>query len=194
MKVVGLTGGIGSGKTTVAKMFAELGVPLYIADDEAKKLMHLDPLVREKIVEIFGPGAYKDGKLDRKMIASKVFKDDNLLTQMNAIVHPAVAKHFETWKEEQKGPYIIYEAAILFEHGGHTKCDYTILITAPVEVRMQRIQKRDQSTLEEIKERMNKQWTDEKKIKLADFIIENIDISQTQKAVHQIHQTFLKSA
>ena len=194
MKVLGLTGGIGSGKTTVANMFKELGVPVYIADDEAKKLMHEDMKIREKIVGLFGEAAYKNGILDRKFIASRVFEDKEKLEQLNAIVHPAVAEHFERWKKQQTAPYVVYEAAILFEKGGHTRNDFNLLITAPHETKLERLLARDNSTLKEILARMNNQWSDEKKAVLADFVIENIDLSATREAVLKLHQTLLESA
>ena len=194
MKVIGLTGGIGSGKTTVAKMFITLGVPVYIADDEGKRLMNNDPKVKEQIIALFGREAYTNTGLNRKLIASKVFQNKDLLEKLNAVVHPAVANDFEIWRKKQQVPYVIYEAAILFEKGGYKKCDFNILVTAPVDLRVERIKLRDNSSLEEIQARMDNQWTDKEKAKLADFIIENIDISKTKQDVLQIHQTFLKSA
>lgn len=194
MKVIGLTGGIGGGKSTVARMFQELGVPVYIADDEAKKLMNEDKKVRTKIIKLFGDEAYNSSGLNRTFIASKVFEDKELLEQLNSVVHPAVAKHFEKWKVQQKAPYVIYEAAILFEKGGYKKCDYNILVTAPVNLRIERILLRDKLTVEEIQARMNNQWPDEKKERMADVVLQNIDLSETKKNVLQIHKTFLKSA
>lgn len=194
MKVLGLTGGIGSGKTTVARFFKELGVPVYIADDEAKKLMNSDPEVQKKIKEIFGEEAYKNGFLDRKFLATKVFKDKNLLEQLNSIVHPAVGKHFLKWKQRQHSEYVVYEAAILFEKGGYKKCDYNLLITAPLEVRVERLIARDRTTRKEIEARMNNQWPDEKKASLADFIIENKKLSIARTEVRKIHRFMLDSA
>ena len=194
MKVLGLTGGIGSGKTTVAGFFRELGVPVYIADTEAKQLMVNNEEVRQAIIELFGKEAYIDGELNRKFIATKVFKDKELLEKLNAVVHPAVAMDFVNWKKAQDAPYVVYEAAILFEKGGYKKCDYNLLITAPFERKVERLQQRDNSSLEEIEARMNNQWDDEKKAKLADFVIENNELFKTREAVHQLHQTLLKSA
>ena len=194
MKVLGLTGGIGSGKTTVAGFFRELGVPVYIADTEAKQLMVNNEEVRQAIIELFGKEAYIDGELNRKFIATKVFKDKELLEKLNAVVHPAVAMDFVNWKKAQDAPYVVYEAAILFEKGGYKKCDYNLLITAPFERKVERLQQRDSSSLEEIEARMNNQWDDEKKAKLADFVIENNELFKTREAVHQLHQTLLKSA
>ena len=194
MKILGLTGGIGSGKTTVANFFKELGVPVYIADDEAKKLMHEDPKVRDKISALFGNATYRDGVLDRKFIASQVFADKEKLEQLNSIVHPAVAKHFEDWTTKQDAPYVVYEAAILFEKGGYKKNDFNLLVTAPHEIKLERLLARDKSSLKEILARMDHQWSDEKKAPLADFVIENIDLSATREAVLKLHQTLVESA
>lgn len=194
MKILGLTGGIGSGKTTVAAFFKELGVPVYIADEEAKKLMVDDPSIRDAIISLFGTHAYTDGLPNRKYIASKVFGDNEKLEQLNSIIHPAVNRHFKIWKDQQEAPYVVYEAAILFEKGGYKKCDYNLLITAPYEQRIQRLQKRDNSTLEEIEARISNQWSDKKKAQLADFVIENRDLDLTRAAVGELHETLLKSA
>ncbi|WP_423819122.1 dephospho-CoA kinase [Salinimicrobium sp. TIG7-5_MAKvit] len=191
MKVVGLTGGIGSGKTTVAGFFKELGIPVFIADDEAKLLMVSNSEVKSAVQALFGELSYINGLPERKYIASKVFGDRGKLEQLNAIIHPAVARHFESWKEEQVAPYVIYEAAILFESGGYKKCDFNLLVTAPLDRRIERLKKRDKSTLEEIEARMNNQWSDEEKAKLADFIIENKELSSTRKAVHELHETLV---
>ncbi len=194
MKVLGLTGGIGSGKTTVADFFRELGVPVFIADTEAKILMEKDASVRRQIIKLFGDEAYVDNIPNRKYIASMVFNDSQKLEALNGIIHPAVAKHFDQWKQGQNAPYVVYEAAILFEKGGYKKCDFNLLITAPLEERLKRLKKRDNSTVEEIEARMNHQWSDEKKANLADFIIENIDLSTTRKKVLQLHENLLNSA
>ncbi len=194
MKVLGLTGGIGSGKTTVAQMFRDLDIPVYIADEEAKKLMNVDAEVRNKIKSIFGEAAYKRGDLDRKFLAEQVFNNRELLEKLNHIVHPAVGKDFDDWKKNQTSVYVVYEAAILFEKGGYKKCDRNLLITAPREVRVQRVINRDHATSTEIEARMNHQWPDEKKKKLADFVILNDELSETRKEVKKIHEIMLKSA
>ncbi len=131
---------------------------------------------------------------NRKFIASKVFNDKPNLEKLNSIIHPAVASHFELWKKEQNAAYVVYEAAILFEKGGYKKCDLNLLITAPMDEKLKRLQKRDNATLDEIEARMDNQWTDEKKKELSDFVIENIDLSHTRTAVRQLHETLLKSA
>lgn len=193
MMVIGLTGGIGSGKTTVAGFFKERGIPVYIADDAGKRLMSTSVEIRNSIIELFGAEAYKGDTPDRKLIASKVFNDKKQLSKLNQIIHPAVEKDFKEWLSDQSSEYVIYEAAILFEAGGYKKCDYSILVTAPKKLRIQRLQKRDDSSVEEIQERMNNQWSDEKKSKMADFLINNEELAQTKLQVEHIHQEILKA-
>ena len=192
MKVIGLTGGIGSGKTTVARMFEELGVPVYIADTEAKALTNRSKIIKRKLTQLLGPRTYKDGKLDRKYVANIVFSNPEILQQVNAIIHPKVASHFKRWLSRQDAPYAIKEAAILFENGGYKQCDKTILVIAPKNIRIQRIISRDGSTTEEVEARMANQWPDSDKAELADFIIENIDLEVTKNEVIRIHKTLAK--
>ncbi|WP_029037456.1 dephospho-CoA kinase [Salinimicrobium xinjiangense] len=194
MKILGLTGGIGSGKTTVAGFFRELGIPVFIADVEAKKIMEEDERVKIQIKDLLGEEAYLDDFPNRKYIAAQVFNDKDQLEQLNAIIHPAVGRKFDSWKAEQEAPYVVYEAAILFEKGGYKKCDYNLLVTAPLPEKLKRLQKRDNSSSEEIKARMNHQWSDEKKAKLADFVIENFRLNETREAVRRLHKTLLESA
>lgn len=190
MKVIGLTGGIGSGKTTVANHFRDLGVPVYIADDHARDLTNTDPRIREAITATFGDHFYRDGTLDRKQLASEVFKDEAKLEKLNEIIHPVVESHFEAWKAKQSAPYVVYEAAILFEKGGYKKCDFTILVTADQEERIRRIILRDQSTREQILDRMGNQWDDNKKRPLADFEIININPKEVALQVREFHRKF----
>ena len=193
MKIVGITGGIGSGKTTIARFFhEEFGIPVYYADQEAKNLMHTQELVRP-ITVLLGERAYKDGNLDRAYVASKVFEDTDLLNKLNGIVHPAVGKHFIDWAEKQNAPYVLKEAAILFENGNASDCDAVILVTAPEDMRIQRVLERDHTTVEDVRARMNKQWSDSEKIPLADFVIENIDLISSKKAAREIHNKLLLS-
>lgn len=192
MKLIGLTGGIGSGKTTVANFFKELGIAIYIADDEAKKLMQQNP-IKEELIALFGAETYTDsGELNRKMIADKVFNNSHLLDKLNGIVHPRVEADFKNWVAQQTTPYIIYEAAILFETGKYKQFDYTILVTASKESRISRLKKRDRSNAEEIESRMNNQWSDEKKAELANYILKNEDLIETKKKVHRLHKILLK--
>lgn len=191
MKVIGLTGGIGSGKSTVAKMFKELGVPVYIADDEAKKIM-LTTKVKHKIKSLLGENSYLDNRLNRTFIASKVFNNKELLEKLNKIVHPAVALDFLEWKKKQKGAYVIKEAAVLFENEGYKKCDFTILVVADEKIRIQRVLMRDSTTECKIKERIENQWPDSKKRKLADFIIKNNEgLPNLSRQVYKIHEKLI---
>lgn len=192
MMVVGLTGGIGSGKTSISKFFKELGIPVYIADDAGKRLMETSAKIKSEIINLLGDKAYQNNQPNRKYIASLVFKDAEKLNALNQIIHPAVATDFDSWKAKQTAPYVIYEAAILFETKGAKKCDFTILITANKEERITRLQKRDKSTREEIEARMAKQWPDDKKRKLADFEIENHDLNLAKVQVIELHGNLLK--
>lgn len=189
--VVGLTGGIGSGKSTVANFFKALGVPIYTSDEEAKKLM-LTSTLKSQITSLLGDEAYLNGNLNRTFIADHVFNNATLLGQLNAIVHPAVKNHFLDWKQKQNYPYVIQEAAIIFENGSEEKYDKIILVTAPEKIRIQRVTGRDGITIEKVKERIAHQWTDQKKSKKSHFIINNIDLIKTNKKVHEIHSQLLK--
>ena len=191
--IIGLTGGIGSGKSTVAARFKELGVPVFIADEHARTIMEEDQQVVMAVKDVLGEEVYKNGKPDRALIASRVFSDKDLLNKLNAIIHPAVARRFQQWYSRQNAPYVIYEAAILFEHGGHHKCDKVILVTAPQEVRVNRVVKRDGSSREEVLRRMANQWPEEQKIPLADYVIENIDLAETLRIVKKIHGFYVKN-
>lgn len=193
MKIIGLTGGIGSGKTTVAEMFHHMGVPVYIADVEAKRLTNTSKVIKKKLIALLGAAAYTHGGLDRAYVASIVFSDPKILQQVNNIIHPKVAAHFKRWMKRQQGVYCIKEAAILFENEGYKQCDLTILVVAPRETRIQRIMQRDDTTIEQIEQRMANQWPDEKKVLLADFVIENTDLKATQAQVKQIHKKLINT-
>jgi len=187
MKIVGLTGGIGSGKSTVAGFFIQLGVAVYFADEEAKKLMNSSKTIRNKLIQLLGGDAFKNKELNRTYVAEKIFSDEELLQKVNNIVHPEVALHFKKCVKQQKGSYCIKEAAILFESGSYHKCDVIILVKAPEDVRIARVIERDKTTKEEVSSIMAHQWPDSKKEKLADIIIENINLSTTRKRVQEIH-------
>lgn len=192
MIIVGLTGGIGSGKTTVANMFIELGIPIYIADVEAKKLMNSSKVIKRELIQLFGTNTYSDGKINKAFLADKIFNDKDLLVEMNAVIHPKVKTHFKKWIKIQRSLYVIYEAAILFENGGYKECDYIITVTAPETVRIQRIIQRDNATKQSVKAIMDNQWNDAKKVRLSHFVIENKELSQTAKQVKNIHQKILE--
>lgn len=193
-KIVGLTGGIGSGKSRVVEVFTALGVPCYIADQAAKKIMVDNATVKQQIIDLFGEKAYDQNGLNRAYIGELVFKTPQKLAALNAIVHPAVAQDFSLWVIQQDHPYVIKEVAILFETGGYKAVDQSLLITAPKEVRLQRAMKRDQSTKEEVLARMNNQWEDEQRIPLASHVIENLVWKDTEKEIKRLHKYFLSLA
>ena len=185
-KIIGLTGGIGSGKTTVANHFRVAGIPVYIADDEARKIMQSDEINAE-IKKKFGDTVFDNGILNREKLSGIVFNDPEKLKLLNAIIHPAVKKHFSSWILNQKNaPYIIYEAAILFESGSYKDCDIIITVTAPSELRIQRVIQRDKTTRENVLSRINMQWNDEKRIDKSDFVIENDTTEIAKSAVDKI--------
>ena len=193
MKIVGLTGRIGSGKSTILKVFASLGVPCYDSDTQAKKLMVEDEELTSKIKGLFGDDIYNGLEFNRSLLAELVFSDKKKLDDLNALVHPAVKKDFHMFIGQQNAPYIIKEAAILFETGAIDDCDVVILVTAPERLRIDRVQKRDKSTEEQIKLRMSHQWSDNKKIPMSDFVIKNIEWDKTLKIIHQIHMELVES-
>lgn len=192
MKTVVLTGGIGSGKTTVAKMFETMGVPIYIADDEAKKLMVNSKVIKRKLIDLFGENAYTEKSLNRSFLAESIFNDKALLEQMNAIVHPEVKIHFEDWKMKQEAPYVIKEAAIIFENGSYKNYDYIITVYAPKAIKIERVLLRDTTTREKIEAIMKNQWPDAEKIKLSNYAIENTNLEKTRKQVLLIHSKLLE--
>ena len=185
-KIIGLTGGIGSGKTTLATYIDSLGIPVFIADDEARKLMRFPQVLRE-IKAVFGESIFEKGQLNRQELASIVFSNPEKLSQLNGIIHPAVKKQFKIWLDQhQSAPFVIYEAAILFESGSYKNCDYIITITAPLEDRIARVMQRDDSSKEQVLNRINSQWTDEQREAKSNFIIENSDLQKAKLAIDEI--------
>jgi len=185
-KVIGLTGGIGSGKTTVAAYFKEMGVPVYIADDGAKRVVE-SPIIVENIKSVFGSDIFENEILNRTKLAQIVFGNKQRLEQLNGIVHPAVKQDFESWKENHRDyDFVIYEAAILFESGSYKNCDVIITITAPEELRIERVIKRDKTTREQVLSRMKMQWNDEKRISMSNFVINNVNLKIAQEEVVKI--------
>jgi len=171
---IGITGGIGSGKTTVCHFFDLLNIPVFTADAEAKRLMITSPDIKNKLKFFLGDDIYfKDQSLDRKKIAKRIFHSSDLLSKINAVVHPAVLKEFEIWCLEKNSPYVLFEAAILFECGLYKKMDINVLITASEKIRINRVVVRDNATEEEVKSKITKQWKEEKKEDYADCIIHN---------------------
>jgi len=193
LKVIGLTGGIGSGKTTVLRFFSQWGIPVYIADTEAKKITNTSKQVREQLISLLGEKAYHKGTLNREFVAKKIFNDTALLKRTNSIIHPEVRAHFKDWVKKQEGPYCIKESALLFENDSYKNCFATILITAPLEERIQRVIDRDQTTRKSVLERIKNQWSDNKKSALATFQIENISLAEAKQLAFEIHQRILKT-
>lgn len=193
MKIIGLTGGIGSGKTTVAYMFKDLGIPIYIADEEAKRLLVRSKVIRRKLIALFGEKVYlKNGEINKKSISDKIFKNSNYLEKMNAIVHPKVAQHFKRWIKKQDAPFVLKESAILFESGAYKECDKIITVTASEDIRVNRVLKRDHTTKKKVKAIIDKQLSEEYKIKNADYVIHNNTLEETLQAVKKIYADLIK--
>jgi dephospho-CoA kinase len=189
MNIVGLTGGIGSGKSTIAREFKNLGIPVFIADHASKQLLATDAIVRESVKILIGEGSYyidEKGEVvpDKKLIASKVFNNKVLLESLNKILHPAVRIYFENW--------LLLQNSILLESSGHLMCDYVILVSAGIEERIKRVMQRDHVKREEVESRLHNQWSDTQRIELSDFVIINTDIQKASLFVRSIHEVLLK--
>lgn len=169
----GITGGIGSGKSAVCKIFECLGVPVFRADDEGRRLLTEDESVKKQVVDLFGNSVLTDTKLDRKKIASVVFNDEEKLFRLNSIIHPAVRQSLENWIAIQNSKLVIEEAAILFESGAYKNLDTMVVVTAPEKLRVERVMKRDNISEAEVRERMSHQWNEEEKVKKANHLIDN---------------------
>ncbi|WP_026706413.1 dephospho-CoA kinase [Flavobacterium soli] len=192
-KIIGLTGGIGSGKTTVARRFQALGVPVYIADLEAKKIMELSSTL-QKITDEFGDSILDNQILNREKLANIVFKNPQKLQKLNSIIHPLVKEHFQDWVQKNKeANFVIKEAAILFESGSYKDCDKIIAVTAPQEIRIRRVLERDNSDYESVMKRIENQWTDEMRIAKSDYIIENLELENTMNQVDILYKELKKS-
>lgn len=190
-KIIGLTGGIGSGKTTIAEYFKSLGIPVYIADDEAKKILD-NTKIQQKIKEVFGEHLIENNKVSRQKLALIVFDNPEKLNALNVIIHPAVKEHFLDWlSQHQDNPIIIKEAAILFESGTYQDCDKIITVVTPLETRIKRVISRDKTTKEAVLNRVKNQWTDEMRIAKSDFIIENNDLSDAKSQADEILQKLM---
>jgi dephospho-CoA kinase len=192
MLKVGLTGGIGSGKSVVAGIFKVLGIPVFDADNEAKKTMQSDPFLREQLIAEFGAETFAENQLNRQYLAKQVFNDQHKLDKLNALVHPATINAAEGWMNAQTSPYVIKEAALLFEAGSAIHLDYVIGVYAPVHQRLQRVMERDKLSREEIKARMNRQIQDEIKMKLCDFILVNDEQRLLTPQVLALHNVFVE--
>lgn len=185
-KIIGLTGGIGSGKTTIANHFLVAGIPVYIADDEARKIMQ-SAVVIDQIKDAFGTAVFENDILNRQKLAEIVFNSPDQLELLNAIIHPAVKKDFDSWILNYKDkPFVVYETAILFESGSYKNCDQIITVTAPLESRIERVMNRDTTTRDHVLKRISAQWSDEQRIAQSDFVIENTIPEITKLKVEEI--------
>lgn len=191
---IGLTGGIGSGKTTVAKIFEVLGVPVYYADDASKKLMNQDDDLKKALVKHFGEDTYIDGNLNRAYISSIVFNNPEKLALLNSIVHPATIRDAADWMRKQKAPYTIKEAALMFESGSHAQLDKVIGVQAPVAMRILRVMQRDNVTREDVLKRLDKQMDENIKMRLCDYVINNDEQELLIPQVLHLHNQFLSLA
>jgi len=189
MLKIGLTGGIGSGKSTVAKIFEQLGVPVYYADTEAKRIMNEDPILTAELILHFGKEVFVDGKLNRKYLSSLVFNDKKKLDLLNSLVHPATIRNSEQWMQQQQSPYAIKEAALIFESGSQDQLDYVIGVSAPETLRIQRTIQRDNITREAVKDRIQNQLSESIKMRLCNFVIIN---DEQQLVIPQVIELDMK--
>lgn len=187
---VGICGGIGSGKSTVCRMFASRGVAVYSADERAKELMSSDVALRDALIATFGAECFRDGVLDRVYLAGRVFGDEEQLQRLNAIVHPAVRADFRRWTSQQTGEYVIIEAAILFEAHFDEEVDVTLAVLAPASLRAERAMQRDGASREKIEQRMAAQCSDDYLVSHADYAIVNIALEDVEKDVAELHHRF----
>jgi dephospho-CoA kinase len=194
MLKIGLTGGIGSGKSTVAKLFEILDVPVYYADAASKRLYHTDAGLKHSLIQHFGEDIYVDGQLNRNKLAQLVFDNPEKLNLLNSLVHPPTIRDAEAWMQQQTAPYIIKEAALLFESGSVRDLDYVIGVEAPREIRISRVMERDRSTRDAVLARMNRQLDEEVKMKLCDFIIVNNEQQLVIPQVLTLHLQLLEKS
>ncbi len=192
MLKIGLTGGIGSGKTTVSQIFKILGVPVFDADTAAKEAMEHNPVLKEKLINTFGAAVFVEHKLNRKYLADIVFNDAHQLDVLNALVHPLTIAAAADWFATQNSPYVIKEAALIFEAGAGVGLDYIIGVFAPTALRIKRVMDRDHLSREDVLSRMNRQIDDQIKMKLCDFVIQNNNQALLTKQVLELHEKFLK--
>jgi len=191
MLKIGITGGIGSGKSTVAKVFEVLGIPVYYADEEAKRLMNVDGALKEKLITAFGKEVYKEDKLNRSFLSALVFNNTAKLNLLNSMVHPAVLAAADKWFQQQTTAYALKEAALIFESGAHEHLDKVIGVFAPKAVRINRVIKRDHTTIEEVIARLQKQLDESIKMKLCDYVINNNEQELMVPQVVALHQQLL---
>jgi len=189
---LGITGGIGSGKSSVCKVFRLLGIPVFAADEEAKLIMENDKGLILRLNSLTGRDLYSKGSLDRVLLASLIFNNSSLLDKVNSLVHPVVFEHFNNWVEEQSSPYVIMEAAILLESGASTLVDRIAVVVAPVEERIERVIQRNDLTREQVMDRVRNQMDDETRLKSSHYVIKNSENDMLIPAVLQLHEELLK--
>jgi len=190
---VAITGGIGTGKTTISNMFSDKGVPVFNSDEIAKEIMNTNSLLKNEIVTAFGDKVYDKNRLNKEYLSDAIFNNETLLKKINAIVHPYVADEFNSWIEEQDSKYIIYESAIIFENQAEDFFDKIICVTASEEDVISRVMKRNNFSVDKIKSIINKQLPNDAKIQKSDYVIENINISKLSDKVLEIHNDIMDS-
>lgn len=192
---VGLTGGIGSGKSTLAAMLEKRGAAVYSADTQAKSLMNTDPELRAALVALLGTQAYtENGELNRTYLSGRVFSAPDLLARLDAIVHPAVYRDFEHWRLCAQAPYAVLESAILFESGGQTRCDTTVAVCIPLEIRVRRAAARDGVSADRILERIHRQMSDEERALRADIVVRAVDFEEKEREADRLDALFRRQA
>lgn len=191
MKRIGLTGGIGSGKSTVAAVFELLGIPVYYADDASRRLMNEDAALKNKIINAFGEKSYTGNLLDKKFIAATVFNNPEKLKLLNSLVHPATIKDASEWMAKQQSPYVIKEAALIFESGADKDLDFVIGVSAPLELRIKRAMNRDHSKYGEVIARISRQMNEDEKLRLCKYVIVNDEQQMILPQVLSLHKKFL---
>ena len=189
---VGVTGGIGAGKSLICSILERMFYPVFYSDIEAKKIITLNPQVRIDLIELFGIQIFKDHQLDRKLLANLLFSDSTLIEKMNAIVHPKVREEFENWALNQDSQLVFNEAAILFETGSYKNFDATILVTAPLEIRLNRVMNRDNSIRADVQKRIDNQWSDDQKVILSTYQIQNDDIQSVLDQLDEVLYELIK--
>lgn len=194
MLKIGITGGIGSGKTSVCKVFGVLGIPVFSSDAAGREIMDIDTGIILKLNSIAGKNLYPNGTLDRTELARLIFNNPRMLEKVNSTVHPAVFSRFSEWEKKQNAPYVIMETAILFENGGYGNVDRVITVTAPVEERIVRVMRRSNLTKEQVTERIRNQMSDAEMVKQSHYVIDNSENTMIIPAVLKIHDDILKSA
>lgn len=186
MKIIGLTGGIGSGKSTISKEFKSNSIPVYDSDTRAKILMNSSKDLKVKLIEFFGSSTYNNGFINKKYISNLIFNDSSALNKINSIVHPEVFNDFMNWKSRLNNDFVIYESALIFESGSYKSNDYNILVISDINKRIERVTKRDNVKKDDVLLKMNNQWPDQKKIPLADYVFENSSVNENRKLVSSL--------